>query len=160
MKYGGWPRSGEIDLLEARGNLKYGEEKQIGVEQVLSTLHFGPNWDQDGYPTSGLSSNNESGYHNDFHKFELIWDEKGLKFLLDEKETGTIPVGDGFWQRGGFKGENIWKDASKMAPFDQEVTSMASPNLICCILNCFLFFEVPLLNQFGCRWILLPRRPK
>lgn len=120
-KYGVWPRSGEIDLLEARGNIKYGDKEQIGVERIVSTLHFGPNWDQDGYPTSGFSTNNESGYHNDFHKFEFIWDESGFKFLLDDTETGTIPVGDGFWQRGGFKGENIWASSSKMAPFDQEV---------------------------------------
>lgn len=120
-KYGVWPRSGEIDLLESRGNIKYGDAEQIGVERIVSTLHFGPNWDQDGYPTSGFSKNNESGYHNDFHKFEFIWNENGFKFLLDDSETGTIPVGDGFWQRGAFKGENIWASASKMAPFDQEV---------------------------------------
>lgn len=124
-KYGIWPRS-EIDMIESRGNLKYGNDVQIGVEQVLSTLHFGPNWDQDGYPTSGFSANNASGYHNDFHKYELIWDKNGFKFLLDDNELGNIPVenGNGFWQRDKFRGEKIWAAADKMAPFDQAVNSM------------------------------------
>lgn len=120
-KYGVWPRSGEIDLLESRGNLKYGNDTQIGVEQIVSTLHFGPNWDQDAYSTSSFSKNNADGHHNDFHKYELIWNESGIKFLIDDIEFGNVPVENGFWQRGKFKGENIWASASKMAPFDQEV---------------------------------------
>lgn len=46
---------------------------------------------------------------------------------MDDVETGTVPVGKGFWARGGFE-ENIpgsddpWRLASTtMAPFDQEV---------------------------------------
>lgn len=42
--YGTWPSSGEIDLLEARGNRKLFNDQgvNVGVEQVESTLHFGP----------------------------------------------------------------------------------------------------------------------
>lgn len=44
-QYGTWPASGEIDLMEARCNVDYRDEEgtHLGVEQVLSTLHFGPN---------------------------------------------------------------------------------------------------------------------
>lgn len=111
-------------MIEARGNIKYGNDVQIGVEQIVSTLHFGPNWDQDGYRTSSFSTNNASGYHNDFHKYGLVWDESGFKFLLDDVEFGNIPVGNGFWERGAFKGDNIWASASKMAPFDEEVKTI------------------------------------
>lgn len=122
-KYGSWPNSGEIDLLECRGNRKYTDHhgNQIGVEQVSSTLHFGPRWDQDAYRTASYSRNNVAGYHNDFHKYELVWNENGIKFLLDGDELGFAAVGDGFWNRGEFHGENIWANGTKMAPFDEEV---------------------------------------
>jgi len=43
-KYGGWPRSGEIDIVEIRSNpdLKDPSGQQHGYTQVGSTLHFGP----------------------------------------------------------------------------------------------------------------------
>lgn len=37
-KYGGWPMSGEIDIMESRGNRKFGN---LGVEHMGSTLHWG-----------------------------------------------------------------------------------------------------------------------
>lgn len=118
-KYGGWPRSGEVDLFEARSNIKYGNNVQIGVEQVASRIHYGPNWDKKA--SSGFERNNANGYHNAFHKYEYIWDESGIKFRLDDVQIGHVPVDEGFWKRGRFDGENIWASASKMAPFDQEV---------------------------------------
>lgn len=121
-QYGGWPRSGEIDLLESRGNKKYSVDGgQIGVEQVTSTLHFGPRWDQDAYKTATYSKNNQSGYNNDFHKYAFVWNEHGIRFFVDDVDIGFVSVDDGFWQRGHFEGDNIWSEGTKMAPFDQEV---------------------------------------
>ncbi len=41
--YGGWPASGEIDLLEQRSNRQlYSGNTNVGVEQAGSTMHFGP----------------------------------------------------------------------------------------------------------------------
>lgn len=120
-KYGGWPRSGEIDLLESRGNVKYGNDVQIGVEEVFSTLHFGPDGGHDAYQTAGFTKNNASGFDKDFHKYEMVWDLNGIKFFIDGVELGFANVGDGFWNRGGFSGDNIWAQATKMAPFDEEV---------------------------------------
>lgn len=139
-KYGGWPLSGEIDLVEARGNEKYGNDEQIGVEQVVSTLHFGPRWDQDAYRTSGFSTNNSTGFHNDFHKYGFIWDESGIKYLIDGTELGFIPVGEGFWKRGGFSGDNIWASATNMAPFDQEVNNLTQTKFQFCHLKRSHFF--------------------
>lgn len=121
-KYGDWPQSGEIDVVESRGNLKYGvdDTQQIGGEQISSTLHFGPNKKQDAYPTSTFTRNNATGFQNDFHKYEFIWDESGIKFVHDDIEMGNVPVGNGFWERGAFEGENFWATGEKMAPFDQE----------------------------------------
>lgn len=121
--YGGWPRSGEIDLLESRGNrdLVNDENVQIGTQQVSSTLHFGPQWDQNGYKTASFSKNNNEGYNNGFHRYGLTWTTQGMRFTYDGVQVGIVSVGDGFWQRAGFHGENIWKSGTKMAPFDEEV---------------------------------------
>ena len=44
--YGVWPNSGEIDIMESRGNAP---PFPGGRDQVGSTLHWGPNSDNDGY---------------------------------------------------------------------------------------------------------------
>lgn len=46
-KYGEWPKSGEIDIMESRGN-NY-TYSQGGNNIVSSALHFGPNSDNDGW---------------------------------------------------------------------------------------------------------------
>lgn len=116
--------SGEIDLMESRGNFKYvdGNGKQIGLEQVAATLHFGPNREQDAWRTSSYKVNNLNGYSKEFHKYEMLWTDEGIRFSVDESEIGFVPVGDGFWRRGNFTGDNIWKNGTLMAPFDEEVS--------------------------------------
>lgn len=122
-KYGEWPRSGEIDLLEARGNLKLVDHwgNSIGTQQISSTLHFGPRWDFNAFYTASYTRNNVAGYNNDFHKYELVWNEQGIRFLVDGNEIGFVDVGKGFWERSGFYGQNIWSLGTKMAPFDEQV---------------------------------------
>jgi beta-glucanase (GH16 family) len=41
QSYGGWPASGEIDIVESRGNQNYSPG---GVNQFGSTLHWAPYW--------------------------------------------------------------------------------------------------------------------
>jgi hypothetical protein len=45
--YGGWPTSGEIDLVEARGNDV--ASCPIGRNQFATTLHLGPQPDRDAW---------------------------------------------------------------------------------------------------------------
>lgn len=122
-KYGDWPRSGEICIFEGCGNENYTDTNgiQIGVQQVTSTLHFGPDPNQDGYQNLHISKNNPAGYENAFYKFDLIWNENGIQFFVNDNATGSISVSDGFWKRGRFYGDDIWSSGSTMAPFDQEV---------------------------------------
>lgn len=122
--YGDWPRSGEIDLVESRGNRDYRntDGKHIGVEHFGSTLHFGPRWDQNAYWSSTFSTHSVDGFNNDFHRFLMEWTPECITFCVDGRLVGRIPVGDGMWARGKFEGENIWANATKMAPFDQEVS--------------------------------------
>lgn len=121
--YGDWPRSGEIDLLEAHGNLNLTDinGNEIGVQRVTSGLHFGSSWNNDAFKNTTFSKNSELDYASDFHKYTFVWDDNGIRFFIDDAEIGNVPADAGFWKRGGFDGQNIWAAATKMAPFDQEV---------------------------------------
>lgn len=127
--YGTWPSSGEIDLVEGRGNRRLFEgEVNVGTHQVGSTLHFGPRWDLNGYPFTNFVRNSETtGFNEDFHEYTLIWSPDSITFLLDDVEVGQVNVTpeNTFWdigrfqERGGNR-DNPWKRATPLAPFDQE----------------------------------------
>ncbi|KAJ8039654.1 Beta-1,3-glucan-binding protein [Holothuria leucospilota] len=129
--YGQWPASGEIDLVEVRGNenLKDSSGTNVGIEQMGQTVHWGPYWPLNGYPNTHVTKNLASGekFSDAFHKFGLEWTTDSLKFYLDDVETMTVDPGtNGFWEYGGFETgnpgiENPWATSpNKLAPFDQE----------------------------------------
>lgn len=43
-QYGMWPASGEIDIMESRGNANYPMSGEGGCESFGSTLHWGADW--------------------------------------------------------------------------------------------------------------------
>lgn len=66
--YGIWPRSGEIDIIESRGNDKIIiNGGNIGNEQILHTLHYGV-WHQ----SSGTWVNKDD-FTKKFHTYKLEW---------------------------------------------------------------------------------------
>jgi beta-glucanase (GH16 family) len=74
--YGSWPSSGEIDLIESRGNRDLTiNGKNVGSEQTSSTLHFGPFWPLNGYEHAHFEKNTApgKGFDTDFNLFELEW---------------------------------------------------------------------------------------
>lgn len=75
--YGGWPSSGEIDIMESRGNRRLYNPQQIniGSEQVGSTLHYGPFWPHNGYWAAHATKNSfiDQGYDRDFHLYQMEW---------------------------------------------------------------------------------------
>jgi len=121
--YGSWPISGEIDMVETRGNtdFKCGDDL-IGLQKLQSTLHWGPAPDQNAfYKTHWEKDLEGTDFATDFHLFGLEWNENGITFLLDNEVFGSIsPPSGGFWELGGFNGNNPWSGGSNMAPFDQE----------------------------------------
>lgn len=73
--YGGWPSSGEIDLILSRGNRNYtnAEGKHIGVEQFESSIHYGPFASMDQASQFVRNSKPGNGFNNDFHRYQMEW---------------------------------------------------------------------------------------
>lgn len=128
--YGGWPRSGEIDLMESRGNERLFDENDVnvGVEQVGSTLHYGPAWNLNGYQFANFQQNREPGFNQNFHIYRVGWTPETLQFSVDDEVIGTINITEwgSFWELGRFDVRspdafNPWtRGGTTMAPFDQE----------------------------------------
>ncbi|CAH1105311.1 unnamed protein product [Psylliodes chrysocephalus] len=125
-QYSSWPASGEIDVMESRGNkhLVNPTGVNIGVQQVGSTLHWGPNPNYNRYWYTHYEKNLAEGYNSGFHNYQLEWTSEYIKFSVDDSVIGMVaPSEKGFWEIGKLSEtglDNPWKRDSKMAPFDQE----------------------------------------
>lgn len=95
--YGGWPVSGEIDIMEYLGH-----EPNI----VHGTIHYGGSRPNNLY--SGKPDTLESGdFHSDFHTFSVIWEEGKIQWFVDDSLYQTQTK----WSSEG---------GEYPAPFDQE----------------------------------------
>ena len=118
-KYGGWAASGEIDIMEARG-------QEPG--KVLGTLHYGSGWPANTH-TSKDYTLPDNGTIADFHVYALEWDPGEIRWYVDGKLCQT----QNFWwsssrREGGGEGGEGGKGAAPVdesqlnpwpAPFDQ-----------------------------------------
>ncbi|KAF8428290.1 concanavalin A-like lectin/glucanase domain-containing protein [Tirmania nivea] len=128
--YGAWPRSGEIDILESRGN-GY-SHKQGGNDIVSSALHWGP----DAANNAWWKTNNKRGtlhttYAEDFHTFGLEWSENYLFTYVNSRLLLVLYVPfpeAGLYKSGRFpltdsEGARIidpWSQTGRRStPFDQ-----------------------------------------
>ncbi|TKY89787.1 hypothetical protein EX895_001084 [Sporisorium graminicola] len=132
--YGPWPRSGEIDIFEGRGNMPKSRDDK-GTNQMSSSLHFGPNSLFDGYGFATRVRNLWRNYFNqNSHTFGLEWTENEMWTWEHSPIFRNLEVsyGAGFWNRGRFPYQmangtllsNPWSDVkgphANAAPFDQE----------------------------------------
>jgi beta-glucanase (GH16 family) len=111
-KYGGWPVSGEIDIMEARGQ---------EPTKVLGTLHYGAS------PPGNVHTGKDYVFPNgakidDFHVYALEWEPGEIRWLVDGQQYQS----QSFWWSGaktdGGKNSNPTKEAELNpwpAPFDQ-----------------------------------------
>lgn len=108
--FGGWPASGEIDIMESRGNDASCEAG--GNNKFASTLHWGPAWDSNKYELTTEQYTNTESLADDFHIYGLIWTEDRITTYIDTPDNVVLDVDtseESFWQRGGFENrDNPW----------------------------------------------------
>lgn len=73
--YGGWPQSGEIDILELVGH-----EPDV----VHGTVHYGSPW-PDNQHTGGRFELDEGTFNDDFHTFALEWIPDRIRWFVDDQ---------------------------------------------------------------------------
>ncbi|KAJ6463591.1 glycoside hydrolase family 16 protein, partial [Mycena vitilis] len=129
--YGGWPLSGEIDIMEARGNgPSYPKQ---GVNYVRSSLNWGPATFLNAVAkTYGWWTDRRGRYDAGFHTYALEWNEDFIRMYVDSrlKHMYELKLSKSFWDRGDFPPvvqngsesvvlQNPWVNGTKAAPFDQ-----------------------------------------
>ena len=127
--YGPWPKSGEIDIVESRGN--NWTYAQGGNDIMSSALHWGPDQRTDAWWQTNVK---KDALHTTFaakeHVFGLEWSEKYLFTYLDNRLAQVLytPFSKPLWSRGRFPDSdqngsiilNPWIGGGPSTPFDQE----------------------------------------
>jgi beta-glucanase (GH16 family) len=119
--YGSWPRSGEIDILEAvnigaKCKTCAGER---GENRTISALHFGDFAPQNLYVDGRAALPDLALPSDDFHVYAVEWGEGLIRFMVDDRVHLTVTA-------------DQWKTASPRArgrpaaPFDQPFYLMAN----------------------------------
>jgi beta-glucanase (GH16 family) len=103
--YGPWAASGEIDIMESRG-----QEPSM----TSSTLHYGGVWPNNRYTTTGKISF-PFDLTADFHVYALEWEEKEIRTYVDDILLSTFDL-DRNWYSG--VGPNPY--TKNLQPWDQK----------------------------------------
>ncbi len=82
-EYGGWASSGEIDIMEFKGQ----EPKKIH-----GTLHFGGTWPNNRFSTKIFEGNTD--YTEDFHIYSIDWRPGKITWLIDDKVMNSMDKWD------------------------------------------------------------------
>jgi len=110
--YGAWASSGEIDILEARGQEPH---------KVLGTLHYGSRWPHNAHTSRELTLPN-GGTIADFHVYALEWEPGEIRWAVDGHEYARQSF---WWSTSKTDGSQGAKPAGETdlnpwpAPFDQ-----------------------------------------
>jgi beta-glucanase (GH16 family) len=101
--YGTWPASGEIDIMESRGN---GVDCSLGGHDSFgSTLHWGPNWDQDRWDLTHADYKHPSSLADEMHVYGLLWTPERLQTYIDTPDNIVLDVNmsdSDFFTKGGW----------------------------------------------------------
>ncbi|MEX0662445.1 MAG: glycoside hydrolase family 16 protein [Balneolaceae bacterium] len=82
--YGGWPKSGEIDIMEAVGH-----EPEI----IHGTVHYGTDWPDNEYTGTPFSLENGI-FADNFHTFSIEWEEDQIIWFVDGNEFYSVTPDD------------------------------------------------------------------
>lgn len=81
-KYGGWPLSGEIDIMEAV-NSNTGDNGS----KVYGTLHYGDSWPNNKY--TGDNTSPSTNIWDNFHTYTVEWEDGEIRWYVDNKHYIT-----------------------------------------------------------------------
>ncbi|TFK67104.1 glycoside hydrolase family 16 protein [Pluteus cervinus] len=130
--YGPWPLSGEIDIVESRGNgIRYTAR---GSNYVQGSLNWGPTPQLNGVSkTYSWWSNKRVPFSDDFHTYALEWTDKFIRMYVDTRlhTLLELKLDKPFFQRGDFPAiifngsnpaalQNPWVNGTNATPFDQD----------------------------------------
>jgi beta-glucanase (GH16 family) len=102
-EYGPWPASGEIDVVESRGNSP--SCSAGGNDSFGSTLHMGPDWRNDAWYTAHSGYKHNASLGDDVHIYGLIWTDKRIQTYFDHPNNIVLDIDMSHisnWERGNF----------------------------------------------------------
>lgn len=122
-EYGQWPASGEIDIMESRGNDE--SYPNGGINAFGSTLHWGLDYTTNKFEMTHKEYKHSSSLNDDFHIYGLYWDENRLYTYFDSQTNIVLDVdmkSQSFFQKGNFGPtyDNPWVGETNNAPFNRE----------------------------------------
>jgi hypothetical protein len=122
-EFGPWPASGEIDIMESRGN---DDSCSVGGRDTFgSTLHWGIDYAHNQYEKTTQSYTHTSDLSDDFHIYGLMWTDDGLYTYIDTPDNKVLNLdftSESFWERAGFDAygfDNPWRNEPNAAPFNR-----------------------------------------
>jgi beta-glucanase (GH16 family) len=98
--YGQWPASGEIDIVESRGNdasCSAGGRNKFG-----STLHFGPGYPMDAWDKAHAEYTHPTDLSDDFHVYGLEWTKDAIITTIDGTEVLNFKHDEDMFTKGEF----------------------------------------------------------
>ena len=103
-KYGIWAASGEIDIMELRGDKPH---------EIMGTIHYGGSWPNNIYHGSG-ERYYQQDFSQDYHTFALEWEQKEIRWYVDGKHYHAENIDRNMWSK---RGKNPYNKNGE--PFDQ-----------------------------------------